>query len=474
MLSGRLGSSAWQQLDLNQLHHNFLQSIWNLQSQPPLYNVATAVLVRLPYGLAHFVLVIGALLLGLGIALCAFWLLIELGVPRSGAFGVAVLVVLDPSAVLYENWYFYTYPTAFLVVLAALSLTKYLKRQQPLWGVCFFSSVSLVVLLNSTFQWPWLLVVIGAVVVLLRHRWRAVLAVGLVPVALVAFWYGKNAVLFHTTTTSSWTGMNLARITTEQASTSELQSLLKAGKITSASTIIPFTAPPSAYGPRLSHHARTGVAVLDDPNKGDGSINFNNIRFIAISDQYLHNDLHFIEAYPGLYARSVMKASTVFLLPSDQYIFVASNQSKISTYARVYDLVVNWQVLGTSPTSTTSFASGHGPSFLETAWGVVMVYGLALIGAPWVAWRRRQDHAFALTMAFMWLTTLYVAVLTNLVEIGENNRFRVDLGPVVLVMAAVVIDALAREIRQQKSPGLGHDELRGPTETSAVETVGAR
>jgi ribose/xylose/arabinose/galactoside ABC-type transport system permease subunit len=73
------------------------------------------------------------------------------------------------------------------------------------------------------------------------------------------------------------------------------------------------------------------------------------------------------------------------------------------------------------------------------------VYALALFGAPVVAWRRRRsDPALAGTLAVLWWTTAYALVTTSLVEIGENERFRAELGPVPTVVAVVVVTAAVR------------------------------
>lgn len=50
----------------------------------------------------------------------------------------------------------------------------------------------------------------------------------------------------------------------------------------------------------------------------------------------------------------------------------------------------------------------------------------------------------------MWWTTFYAFVATSLLEIGENERFRFELGPIPLVLATVIVTAVVRGIR---SPG---------------------
>ena len=453
-ISGKQGSTDWQQLDLDQLHHNFVQSIWYLHSQPPLFNMASGVLVKLPAQLVTPIVVLVGLALGLGIALCCFYLCLELHLPRGVASLVTVLVVLDPASVLYQNWFFYTYPTAFAVTFAALCGARYLRGRHRAWGAGFFGSLATVVLLNSTFQWPWLVLAAVPLVVVLRRRWRDVLVVALVPVLCVTFWYAKDAVLFQTYTTSSWVGMNLARITTKQATPQQLDTLIKRGTVTPLSRIKPFTVPLAAYGQRLSKHPRTGVAVLDQVVKSDGTVNYNNVNFVAISDQYLHNDVGFIEAYPDTYARSVGKAVMVFMLPSEQYLWVAPNESQLSGYVRAYDLLVDGQPAGVNPSTWTKNAEdGLAPSFWHIAWFTVLEYLITMLVAPFLAWRRRSNLPYALTLGFMSLTTVYLFAVSNFMELGDNNRFRADLGPLPLIATAAVVTVAVVRIRRGGAPG---------------------
>ncbi len=451
VLSGRRLSTDWQQLDLSQLQHNFVQSIWYLHSQPPLFNATIGFLLKLPAQLRTPTAVFVGLALGLGIALCSYYLCLELHVPSWAAFVVSALVVLDPASVFYQNLFFYTYLTTFGLVFAALCGARYLRKGRGAWGAGYFGCLAGVLLLNSSFQWPWLLVVAAPVMLVFRRRWRSVLVIALVPILCVTVWYAKNAIVFHTYTTSSWVGMNLARITTEEATPRQLQTLMKAGKITPVSGIIPFSAGPKAYGPKFSSHPRTGVPVLDDLTKSDGSINLNNVNFIAISNEYLHNDLQFIEAYPGSYARAVVKATHIFFVPCDQY--VAPITKAISGYAHVYDLLVNWQPASThTGKGSHAAATGSGPSLAQISWSTVLEWLVTLLLAPLLAWRRRHDLPYALTLGFIWMTALYLFVVTNFVEIGENNRFRFDMGPLPLIATVAVVVAAIEPRRATALP----------------------
>jgi len=449
-------SDLVQLLDVNQLQHHLVRSVWYLQSQPPLFNLFTGLLLKLPAGSIRPTVIVVSVALEIGMAASCYYLGLELRLPRALSGVLTVLVVFDPATVLYGNWYFYSYPTASVMTFGALSIARYVRTRSWMWGVCFFGSLTTVVLLNSTFQWFWLVVVAGPVAVALRHQWRRVLAVAIAPLLLLSLWYVKNEVLFHTDTTSSWLGMNLARITTEQASPGQIRALIAAKKLSPLAATFPFL-PLSAYGHKLTSHSSTGIAVLDQRAKSDGVPNFNNINYVAISNQFLDNDVRYIEAEPGSYARNVVKAAELFFVPPEQYEFLEPDAGHMSWYLRTFDRFVKGQPQSTNIETVTFDAyGGHVPPLGQLSFAAILAFAVVVLAGPFVVWRRRRDKPFAFALGFIWVSTVYVFALTTFVEFGENERFRFDLGPLPLVAAIAVVVTLLSRIRRPTRRGLEH------------------
>jgi hypothetical protein len=441
-LTGQI--KMFQLLDLHQLQHNLVQSIWYLQSQPPLFNLVSGLLLKLPTVAIRPTLVVASLVLGLGLVLTSYYLALELHVPRRVSFVLAVVVVLDPANVLYGNWYFYSFPTAVALTFAALCLARHVRTGSLPSGLGFFGSLMSVVLLNSTFQWFWLVIAAAPLVIVLRRRrrsWQAMLAMAAVPLLLVSLWYVKNAVLFHTYSTSSWAGMNLSKVARGLAPPDQLAKLIAEKRVSPVSRIGPFE-PVSAYGPNFDSHPVTGVVVLDQRTKDDGTPNFNNINYIRISNQLLHDDLVYIRAYPGTYAHNVSRAAILFFVPPEQYNFVEPNSRHLSGFLSTFDRYVAWEPRPTA-IATNSFAAAQ-VTFGQVSIGSVITFSIVLLAIPFMVWRRRSDAPWALTLTFIWMSTAYVLALTTLVEYGENERFRYDLGPLPLIAAVAVVVALLK------------------------------
>jgi hypothetical protein len=443
-LDGRFLNDKWQLLDIGLLKHDLIGSVWHLNSQPPLFNLYAGILEKVPTGLQQPIEVTSALALGLVIVLCTYGLLVELRVPPVVAMVVTLVgVVASPAYLLFENWLDYAYPTAALGAFAAWCLIRYLRSGRGWPGLGFFGAYAAIVLLNSKYQIEWMLVALVIVVVVMRRQWRKVLAVAAVPLMLVLVWYVKNALLFGTTTTSSWLGMNVARQVLYQAPPSVVAKLEHQGTLTPLASVPAFGAP-RTYVPRFVRPTPSSVAAVGALYKKDGATNFNNPIYISVSSQYLHDDIAYIMARPSEYVGDVNLSVQVWLVPSDQNFTNSLNWPHVRGYASFYDKAVEWQPVVDPGAANIVFAKT--PSSLSwLSLQAIAVYVLTLIGAPILLWRRRRvDRAFAGTVAVLWWTTVYAFVASSLIEIGENERYRFELGPVPLVLATVVATAVVR------------------------------
>ena len=447
-------TDMWQLLDVRLLKDDLVSSVWHLNSQPPLFNLYAGVLVKLPTGVRRPVEVLSGLALGLVLVLSTYLLQVELRVPRWAALAVTlVFVVASPAFLLYENWLNYAYPTAALGTFAAWCLIRFLRTVRARFGFGFFASYGAIVLLDSTYQAEWFLLALAIVLVVLRHQWRTVVAVAAVPVLLIAVWTVKDYAQVGTTSTSSWLGMNLARSVLFRAPAGQIAELQRQGRMNPVASVPPF-AGPEVYSPRYVRAVPSPVAAVGALHKADGATNFNNPLYVAVSSEYLHDDLVWIRAHPHAYADDVLNGIGVWMVATDQNFANSIDWPATRGYARVYDRVVEWQPVQDPGAGIVVFnRSWHRTVWLS--WQAIAVYVLAIGGVPILVWRRRRDDAaMATTLAVLWCTTVYAFVATSLIEIGENERFRSELGTVPTVLAVVVVTAVARAAwaRRERRP----------------------
>ena len=430
-----------QVLAVRLLRDHLLTSVWHLDSQPPLFNLYSGVLLHLPHGAFRPVAWASFMAVGLVLVLATYLLLLEVRVAPTLALVVALVLVVDPAPILYENWMFYAYPSAALVTLGALLFARYLRTRSWGYGFSFFCCVSALALLNSTFQAVWVVAVVVLTALVMRGRVRQVLAVAAVPVLVFAVWLVKDYAMFGTVTTSSWVGMNLANVTLKQAPPAQIRSMVADHELTPLALVGPWKAV-AAYSPRYVRQPHTGVAALDDRYGNARLANFNNLVYVTVSSKLLGDDLRYISHHPVTYADHVALGATIWLTPSDQYPFVYDNWEAIRPLVNPYDILVGWQVQQ-APAATTAFRAldGQFPEAGQVSYSTVLVYAVGLIGAPLFLWfrRRKVDRATVGIMVLLWGTTTYAYVASSLLDVSENNRFRFEIGTAPLVLSVMVV-----------------------------------
>lgn len=444
-----VGQVQWQLLPTRLLSHDLGTSLWNLHSQPPLYNLFCGGLLHLPAGWQRPVAQSVYVSLGLLLAITTFVLMDELGAGKRWAFAVTALVVANPAVVLYENWLSWSYPTAVALTVGAYCLLRWARTRRVRWAAAAVSSFTAVVLIDATFQWPWLLAMTAIVVGMSRRHWRRVLFATAIPVALAATWYAKDAAQVGTSTTSSWLGMNLYQTTLGLAPSSDLRSLTRSGTLDALSEVPAFQ-PVSRYAPRFTPQPHTGVAATEVASTRLGVPNFNNAVYTRLSGRYLENDLAYIRARPARYASAVALAAEVWSMPADQYEWLAGNYSHISGYAGVYDRAVLLQAqVGANDASVDAELHGTTPPASTISWGVVAVTLFDLLLAPVALLIGKTDRVWLACGAAMWSTVAYSFVVTSLTEVGENMRFRVELGSIPVVLALLTVTVLMARVKHK-------------------------
>jgi hypothetical protein len=443
---GELGLDfqSWHLLPLDLLQHHFLQSITHLNSQPPLFNTATAVLYRLPQHL--FLARLALLLFATLLPIAALGLLRELGINRVvSTVVIIVFIILDPAQLLYPSWYFYGLPTATLLTCAGWAGARWTRTRSPLPGVTFGWLMAVVILTNSAFQVYGFVIATVPIVYLQRRQWRIVLAAMLPPLLVVGAWYVNDVAQFGTYTTSSWDGMNMARITTGQDSQSDLRLLVKERALTPLALQRPFY-PLGAYG-ALGNAKPTGIPALDLKQKLV-TPNLNNIAYIRISNEFLKNDLHWIGHRPLLYAKHVTEGVRIWLLPSEQTPGVELPAYSLHGWTAFYDHLVMLQLQPDPGADRAAVFSNVAPGNASISLTLVIESVLSLVLLPIVGWRRRRRYpAQAAAVAWIWIVMVVLTVATSLVEVGENNRFRFELGALPIVASVIAVTWLIEDMR---------------------------
>jgi hypothetical protein len=421
-----------QFVDPELLRSRLLESLFYLHGQPPLFNAMVGTALKLFPG--HFGAAMHAVYLTLGLALSLglYVLLVRVGIRPWPSAGLGSALTASPAFLLYENWLFYEYPVATLLVLSALALHRFLDRGSAWAGVAFFLWLAAIIYIRTTFQVVWLLLVAALLLAVRPELRRRVLAASLVPTLLVALLLVKNAFVFGVPTTSSWFGMYLAELVDRKVLVAERQKLVARGELSRVSLAPPFV-DPVTYRRLVAPPRPRGIPLLDELKNSAGCWNMNNSVYIPASRDYFSDSLTLIRLRPGGYASAILADEPWYVRPATEAAYF--DGSTIHRYDTAFDRVILPQ-----------FRDGR------PAWTILLALITALGYGLWLTYRlvkrRIAATASAVTVAYVWLTIAYVTVAVTFTQVGEKNRIRFLLDPFLVVLVAAAVSDIAPRIRR--------------------------
>jgi hypothetical protein len=443
----------YQFIDPELLRTDLLRSVFYLHGQPPLFNLLVGSILKLFPGseAEAFALLWG--MLGLIFALSIFRLMVRLGVSKNLGIILTLLFMIGPQCILYENWLFYTYPIAVLISLSALFLHRYLSGRNWWDASIFFLLLASIALTRSLFHILWFVVIAVALMLYRKEDRRVIARTALLPFLLILSLYIKNAVMVGSFSSSTWLGMNLARATTfllpEEVRSREVEQ----GKLSPLAMVGPFSGL-SAYRTFPHPIRKTGIAVLDQEMKSTGAINVNNLEYVDISRAYLADALYVMIHYPGTYLKGTAHAYYTYFLPASNYYYLDANRKHIRGFERIYNLIFCGQLMPYDAGTKDETSEGYvGERMLTRGWLLVIglpllcIYGFLLLRSLPAGWA--ISSPFALTLLFMLLNILYVTIIGNAVEIGENQRFRFTIESFLVVMVGLLVTFGWRNLGQK-------------------------
>lgn len=444
----------WQNIDPQLMLEDLPRSLFYLHAQPPLWNAALAVLVRIAGGANGRVMWLWMALawaMSLAIALIVQHLVRRLSGRGLLATGAGAFWVLLSSAYFYENYIFYTLPTAFLACLCGLGAYQAGVARSPARRLGWFSLV-LSTLLALTLTWPLfhpVLVPLGGVVLLLCLRglppwrpWPRGLLIATVLATLLALVVPlKNQLLYGSFSSSSWIGLNLMDM---------------------AKVVLPKEGPWSACGfdqapsPEEIRLGRAGIdpvvaahPVNSQPLKsGSTEINANHLGYAGRSQSCLALFREQLRSDPLPLLRNrwenVVDTSTRL---SDDYwnrhggLEEGSGNWRIQQARNAIYLRMPWM-------ANRTYAWMSGRHYLLPLLAQLAL--VLLLPLQWWRLRRRGElpAGWTAVLATTLVLLLWVVVMGNLANYAEQQRFRFSVEPLMLISLSVAL-ALAWPSRRR-------------------------
>ena len=429
----------YQYLDPEILRNDLLRGLYFLHAQPPLFNLFLGIVLKLFPDHTTQVFAVSFVVFALAMLVGLVWLMRALGAPDFIVATSCLLFALHPNFMVYSHWLFYTLPVALVIVWMTAVLTRYLDTGKAVLAHVFCWLAAVLMLTRALYHPLWFVAAIGIVAAFLvpKHR-RELLVAAVVPLLLVNGLYLKNYLQVGTYSGSSWLGMNLSK--RWPLSQNEMAALREQGVLPSVWYRRPFREPSELehlgyFEPLPGLHP-----ALGEPYKSNGEPNFNHRDYAIISKEMERANIQLIARYPGRY---VQRSTTAFLL------FLQPGPNSV-------DFLVDYDFSGIHRLqhflTGTVFRGGsieRPIGMLEppvNAW--VLVFPVLLVFALYRAVRgdpSRQPDSRPV-FAFMLLTVVWVTLASNLIEIGENDRMRWEVEPLLMTFLATAATAVYRGV----------------------------
>lgn len=439
-----------QILDLHELQNHFWISIWYLHSQPPLFNLLVGGVLHAAGDAFNAWMGLVYAAVGLAGVVCFFLLALRLSGIRWLAWLLTVVLIWAPASILYENKLYYEGLVAPMLVCGFYAFHEFLVGRRRRMGLLAFGVFAAVVLLRTAFHPAWLLLLAVGPALMGRDMLRRTVTVAAVPCLVVVALLAKNYLMFGAPGFSSWLGSNMARMTVETLPADLRAEMVMTGKLSPLSGVEVFEKP-EVYIRLLGAVPPTGVVVMDQLRKQVGGYaNYNHEVFLRVNPVLAKDSRQALLAYPQGVLKRVGTSFYHFNRPPSEFKGLQSNVARIEQEDRFYNLLVQGQPAALwGPPSDNSRPQSP---LLQMGVFKLLFFVAAIAASAYYCWqvvgvRRRRLTATECFLACLAVTVGYAMLVTNLLDVWENNRARYMIDP---LMTLLVVAFLVR--RRQRRP----------------------
>ncbi len=321
----------------------------------------------------------------------------RLGVSIFIAVVLSTWFLASPTFILYEQWLYYQFPLALLMTLSCLLLSHTLTRPRFREAFGFFGVVCAMCLLHSSFHLLYFLLVMTTLLALRWGHRRIIVAAALLPLLLLLGLYTKNYLLFGQLTTSSWSGMNFARVTLKAMPLEARRQLVEEGKLSPLALIRPFSNLEDYPARFRQVRGFEQIPALRQAAKPPYWSNFNHLAYLSISRTYLKDDLYVVFHRPKYLLLGWLNSWICYFRSGSDYSPTYGNLSKIGPVNVLYDYAFYGKVphyrlhLGVVPAYYIFNDGARLYLFLLIGLPLLLLFGFRTAWRP--SWPRVDSHA---------------------------------------------------------------------------------
>jgi hypothetical protein len=429
---------TWHFIDIYLLKNDLWRNIFYLHTQPPLMNLLTGIGLQLfPESYAS-VFQAFFLLGGFFLTLAIYFLGLRFGFPKYLAAILAGWFAVSPPTLVFENYYFYTYPTTILLTLSAVFFVRFLEKKRAVDGLLFSLTLALNALTWSLFHLVWMLGCFAIATFLLKDHRRK--ALWLLPAFLLVFaWYAKNGILYDSFTASSWAGLNVFKTVTLRIPGEARKGWVEEGLVSELALVPPYRSP-DVYLEYFPDTPKTGIPVLDETSMSGGYRNQHHLSYVYAGERYLKDSVRMILLAPRYYLGIIPYSVYIYLHSASDYKPIYHIREPIYDWDTIWNRIFYGQLQ--KDETLVERASTFSPDHL--GWVLALSFVFVILAAPHYLWHQRDrlyTLKYGLTL-FMFWNILFVSAAGILLDLGENNRTRFSLDPFLLLLTVYYLRKL--------------------------------
>lgn len=423
----------WHFIDIALLKNKMFESIIYFHYQPPIFNLILALIHKqniLDPSLILRIIFYGFTYL---IGLIIFKSSEQLAPKKYLPYFLVFLFFLFPETIIYENWPIYTWSSSFLLIVGFFFLGRYNKTGKEFNLFLFFLSQLFLILTRSAFH-PIFFISLFLIILLFYRNKKAEIIKNFLPSFLLLMLVAlKNFYLFGFFGVGSGLGFSLYKIAPKEINKTPVENLIK---IDPLFKIVPVKSV-STYGFTSNQVSEKfkNIEILNNEFKStlenfseEYSVNLGNYHYLEIAKIYQKNAINIIKKFPLKYLSRVIRGTIMYFKPTWDHGFgVSYNAENLKKYINIFTLhnlrlkIEGYLIKSEKPWPLNTLIPYSSYIFIPILYFLIIFY---LFKLKFIS--PDQPEYF-----FIIFTVVYLTFVSNLVELAENDRYRVMIDPLV-------------------------------------------
>ena len=427
----------WHFIDIELLKNKLYESVLYFHYQPPLFNLFLGLIHKQDVINAKSILMLFYYLITFIMGVIIYKFSLEMIKSKLLAFIFAVIFYLMPETIIYENWPIYTWTSSFLIIISFYFLRRFNVHKSEKYLHFFFLSQVILVLTRSAFHPVFFICFFLFLLVILKNE-RTKVIKAFSPSALILLTVCmKNLFIFGFFGVGSGLGFSLYKITPK---TVDERNVVDESVYPEIFNIVPVKSIETYnYTQKGIPEKFKGIEILNDNFKStlgqyseEFSVNLGNYHYLDIAKKYQKSAIALIKKYPKEYFKRVFRGVIMYFKPTWDHGFGAEHNAKV-LFPYINILTFNNLRLR----AENAFVQGEKPWPLKNQIpysSYIFIPVIYLILLILLFYNKLIFNKKSIEYLFLIFVTLYLFTVSNLIELAENDRYRVMVDPLVYMV----------------------------------------